>query len=62
MLHSQYTIADFAVWPWAARAEWQDVTFDDLPNVARWYRELAARPGFRTGYKVPSSAREVPDL
>lgn len=56
------SIADFAIWPWAARAEWQSVTFDDLPNVARWYRELAARPGFQKGYEVPPNGQTIPVL
>lgn len=56
------SIADFAIWPWAARAEWQSVTFDDLPNVARWYRELAARPGFQKGYEVPPNGQTIPQL
>ena len=56
------SIADFAIWPWAARAEWQSVTFDDLPNVARWYRELAARPGFQKGYEVPPNGQSIPVL
>lgn len=56
------SIADFAIWPWAARAEWQSVGFDDLPNVARWYRKLAARPGFQAGYEVPPNGQTIPDL
>lgn len=56
------SIADFAIWPWAARAEWQSVTFDDLPNVGRWYRELAARPGFQAGYEVPPNGQTIPVL
>lgn len=56
------SIADFAIWPWAARAEWQSVTFDDLPNVGRWYRELAARPGFQAGYVVPPNGQSIPVL
>ena len=56
------TIADFAIWPWAARAEWQSITFDDLPNVARWWRALAARPGFQAGFAVPPSDQTIPDL
>jgi GST-like protein len=56
------SIADFTIWPWAARAEWQSVTFDDLPNVGRWYRELAARPGFQAGYEVPPNGQSIPVL
>ncbi len=56
------SIADFAIWPWAARAEWQSVSFDDLPNVGRWYRELAARSGFQAGYEVPPNGQSIPNL
>jgi GST-like protein len=39
-----YSIADIAIWPWISRFEWQTVTFDDYPNVKRWYVAIAARP------------------
>jgi len=54
-----YSIADIAIWPWAARFEWHDVNLNDYPNVLRWYLKMAARPAVRRGYPVPVE-REIP--
>ena len=54
------TIADFAIWPWASRYEWQGIDMNKFPNVKRWYCELAARPGFQAGYSVPPSDQVMP--
>jgi len=49
----EYTIADIACWPWAARHEYQQVDLDDYPNVLDWYLRIAARPAVRAGWVVP---------
>lgn len=54
------SIADFAIWPWASRFEWQQVDMKAYPHVTRWYEELAARPGVIAGYDVPSSGQKIP--
>ena len=54
------SIADFAIWPWASRFEWQQIDLSAYPNVMRWYGELAARPGFVAGYDVPASGLTIP--
>ena len=54
------SIADFAIWPWASRYEWQQVDMADFPNVRRWYLALAAREGFRRGYDVPAMGNAIP--
>jgi GSH-dependent disulfide-bond oxidoreductase len=51
-----YSVADIAVWPWAARWEWQGVALTDYPAVLRWYREMAARPAVVRGYAIPNPA------
>jgi len=56
----ELSIADFSIWPWASRFEWHQVDIDAYPNVKRWYLELAARPGFQRGYKVPKDVGDVP--
>ena len=56
----ELTIADFAIWPWASRYEWQQIDMDAFPNVKRWYLELADREGFRKGYNVPASDQVMP--
>ncbi|MDX1711552.1 MAG: glutathione S-transferase N-terminal domain-containing protein [Rhodovibrionaceae bacterium] len=48
-----YTIADMATFPWAARHEWQGIDLGDFANVKRWYDELAARPAVEKGRRVP---------
>lgn len=48
-----YSIADIAIYPWAARHEWHHVDLADFPNVARWYAELGARPAVQRGMAVP---------
>lgn len=55
-----YSIADIAIWPWAARFEWHGVDLNQYPSVARWYRAIAARPAVQKGYHVPVAQPEVP--
>ena len=48
-----YSIADMAIYPWAARFEWQNLDLGDYPNVKRWFDQIGARPGVQNGMKVP---------
>ncbi|WP_174873571.1 glutathione S-transferase family protein [Vogesella oryzae] len=50
---NDYSIADIAIYPWAARHEWHHVDLAAFPNVARWYAELGARPAVQRGMAVP---------
>ena len=54
------SIADFAVWPWTSRFDYQRIDLNEHPNVLRWYRELAERPGFVRGYARPDAGAEIP--
>ena len=54
------TIADFATWPWLSRWDWQGIDMAEFPQVRRWYRELAARPGVQRGYDVPAMGHTIP--
>ena len=49
----EYTIADMAIFPWAARHEWHTVNLADFPNVKRWYDIINARPAVTKGMAVP---------
>jgi GST-like protein len=49
----EYTIADMATWPWISRFQWQGIDMNQFPNVARWYKAIAARPAVQKGYHVP---------
>ena len=55
----EYSIADIAIWPWAARFEYQKIELNAFPNVLRWYQTVAARPAVGRGYSVPV-ATEIP--
>ena len=48
-----YSIADIATYPWAARHEWQGIELAEFPNVKRWYDGLTARPAVAKGMQVP---------
>ena len=56
----EYTIADIATWPWAARYQWQGVDLDTLPHVRRWYDAIRARPAVQRGYDVPQRGNQIP--
>ena len=49
-----YSVADIATFPWAARHPWQEIDLADYPNVKRWYDAIEARPAVQRGMAVPS--------
>ena len=49
-----YSVADMATYPWAARHEWQGIDLADFANVKRWYDAIGARPAVQRGMAVPS--------
>jgi len=54
-----YSIADMAIWPWAARHDWQTVDLNDYPNVAFWYTNIAKRPATQAGWNVPETEQKI---
>ena len=52
-LAGDYSVADIATFPWAARHEWQGIVLEDFPHVKRWYDAIAARPAVEKGMAVP---------
>ena len=54
------SIADFAIWPWVSRFDYQRIELADFPNVLRWYLALAGRPGFKSGYDQPKKVGDIP--
>jgi len=56
----EYSIADIAIWPWAARFEWQRIDLNSFANVKRWYVDIAARPAVQRGYHVPHYTTDIP--
>jgi GST-like protein len=57
----EYSIADMAIFPWIAPYEAQGQSLADFPNVARWFAEVAARPGVARGRSVGSELRKPMD-
>jgi GST-like protein len=52
-LGGDYSVADIAAYPWAARHEWHQVDLAEFANVKRWYDAIGARPAVQRGMKVP---------
>lgn len=53
-LAGDYSIADIATYPWAARHEWQGIALEEFSNVKRWYDAITARPAVVRGMAVPA--------
>ena len=49
------SIADFAIFPWTARYDWQEVDLNDYPNVKRWFDSIMARPAVQRGMELPAT-------
>lgn len=47
------SIADFAIYPWACRHEWQQIELDDYPAVRDWMARMAELPFVARGMQVP---------
>jgi GST-like protein len=54
------SIADFAIWPWTSRFEFQRIDLHDYAHVKRWYVQLAERPAFERGYAQPAGQQAIP--
>jgi len=52
-LAGDYSMADIATYPWAARHEWQGIDLAAFENVKRWYDAIGARPAVERGMAVP---------
>lgn len=47
-----YSIADMATYPWIVPYEDQQQRLADFPNLARWFRAIAARPAVVRAYAL----------
>ena len=52
-LATDFSIADIANWCWCRIHNWAGVAVDDLPNLRRWMRAIAQRPGCAKGVQIP---------
>jgi GST-like protein len=55
---NEYTIADIATFPWTRSWQNHGIVLDELPNVKRWFDDIAARPAVRRGVAVLASERK----
>jgi len=53
-----YSIADMAIFPWTRTYERQNVDINAYPNVARWRKDIIARPAVLKGMLAGSEMRE----
>jgi GST-like protein len=54
----EYSIADIALWPWAAIHEWAGVEIGGLVNLQGWLERMAERPAVAKGRNIPERASE----
>lgn len=47
------SIADFALYPWACRHEWQQIPLEDFPATAQWMERMAGLSFVQRGMQVP---------
>ena len=59
-LSTKLSIADFAIWPWTSRFDYQQIDLNEFPNLKRWYLQLAERPAFIRGYAQPKDVGPIP--
>ncbi|MCW8885861.1 MAG: glutathione S-transferase N-terminal domain-containing protein [Motiliproteus sp.] len=51
----QLSIADFAIYPWAMRHEWQGIQWDEFPAVAQWAKGMGEYDFVKRGMAVPET-------
>jgi len=56
----ELSIADFAIWPWTSRYDFQRIDLNEFPNVRRWYLQLAERAAVIAGYDKPENGHSIP--
>ncbi len=58
---SEYSIADMAIFPWAASFDYQKIDIKKFSNIVRWYKLVAARPAVQAGWNVPTKG-DIPKV
>ncbi|WP_028471359.1 glutathione binding-like protein [Neptunomonas japonica] len=51
----QLSIADFAIYPWAARYAWQKIALEDYPNVKNWMQRMLTLEAVQKGMMIPDN-------
>ena len=57
-LAGDYSIADIATFPWTRSHDRQGHSFDEFPNVKRWFDAIDARPAVKRALKVLADKRK----
>lgn len=47
------SIADFSIYPWAARHEWQKIDLADFPHVKSWMQRMESLDAVKKGMALP---------
>ncbi|MCL4745990.1 MAG: glutathione S-transferase N-terminal domain-containing protein [Burkholderiaceae bacterium] len=53
----EYSIADFACFPWIMTHKRQGISLDDFPSIARWFATMRAREAVQRGLAVGADLR-----
>ena len=48
----EFSMADILCWPWVHLREHHGQSFEEFPQLERWYEQLLARPAFERGLEV----------
>jgi GSH-dependent disulfide-bond oxidoreductase len=59
-LAGDYSIADIACFPWTILHEHQGQSFDEFPNVKRWFEKIEARPAVQRGREAGKDLWSAP--
>lgn len=55
-----YSIADMAIYPWAALWQAQQQKIENFPHMAAWLERIAARPAVQRAYALVAQVNEDP--
>ncbi|GGK59386.1 glutathione S-transferase family protein [Amphritea balenae] len=53
IIDQELSIADFAVYPWACRCDWQGIQPRDYPHVQQWMERMANIEFVQRGMQIP---------
>jgi len=56
-----YSIADISTLPWTRNHDWQNISWDDHPNLARWFAAITERPAVKRALAKVDAITSVRD-
>ena len=57
-----YSIADIALYAWAARHEWHGIDLARFPHVKAWFERIGERPAVKRGMAVVKPGHRGPEI